>query len=347
MYRPQIAVVDSGVDQKNREIMQHVVQGFSFTQDTRKNIIVESDDYDDTFGHGTNCIDCILQLAELAQFYPIRIVNKSGKTTSELLLEALGKCKDLSVDIICLSLSVTRLLDPMIDHELEKVCRELEAQGKLICASECNNIKNTIPAVYGSVIGVGELPYNAEKKIIVDRNKKIQVKADILPIFVAGKRGRYNFFKGTSKSNAYIAGILARAMQVENGLDSVEKALEILENVEETPENLETQNVGMLQTDELGQVVLEKIRNNLWKFGCDASLDEICKYPFLSEVTGINFFNFYDFIKELYIDLKITEPDYHEIKIGDVCILYNLVEYLKRKVRYEKKECGIGADKKL
>ena len=30
MYSPKVAVVDSGVDTQNQEIMQHVIQGFSF-----------------------------------------------------------------------------------------------------------------------------------------------------------------------------------------------------------------------------------------------------------------------------------------------------------------------------
>ena len=30
MYSPKVAVVDSGVDTQNQDIMQHVIQGFSF-----------------------------------------------------------------------------------------------------------------------------------------------------------------------------------------------------------------------------------------------------------------------------------------------------------------------------
>ena len=29
MYSPKVAVVDSGVDTQNQEIMEHVIQGFS------------------------------------------------------------------------------------------------------------------------------------------------------------------------------------------------------------------------------------------------------------------------------------------------------------------------------
>lgn len=150
--------------------------------------------FDDVFGHGTNCIDCILQFAEQAQFYPIKIVNELGKTTSSLLLAALEKCRELPVDLICLSLSVTQMLNPAMEKELRDICNDLEKQGKIICASECNNAKDTIPAIYKSVIGVGELLPDAKKKVLVDRAASVQVLADISPIFVAGKSGRYNFF---------------------------------------------------------------------------------------------------------------------------------------------------------
>jgi DNA-binding transcriptional MocR family regulator len=52
------------------------------------------------------------------------------------------------------------------------------------------------------VIGVGKLLPDAKKKILVDRAANVQVLADISPIFVAGKSGRYNFFKATSNVKA-------------------------------------------------------------------------------------------------------------------------------------------------
>ena len=45
MYSPKVAVVDSGVDTQNQEIMQHVIQGFSFQKSAEDNGIVESDHY--------------------------------------------------------------------------------------------------------------------------------------------------------------------------------------------------------------------------------------------------------------------------------------------------------------
>lgn len=92
---------------------------------------------------------------------------------------------------------------------------------------------------------------------------------------------------------------------------------------------------------------MEKVHRRLFEFGCKSSLDEISRYPFLSQITGVNFFNFYDFISGIYRELKITKPDYHAIKVGDVCTLYNLVEHLRRNVCYEEKECCFGADTKV
>lgn len=46
-------------------------------------------------------------------------------------------------------------------------------------------------------------------------------------------------------------------------------------------------------------------------------------------------------------ELKITKLEYHTIKVGDVCTLYNLVEHLRRNVCYEEKECCFGADTKV
>lgn len=347
MYNPKVAIIDSGVDKDNKSIMRHVVQGFAFEKNIEENKILESFNYDDVFGHGTNCADYILQMADMAQLYPIKIVNKLGKTTCELLVAALRKCMNLPIDIICVSLSVTQVINADIEKELQDTCRDIAEQGKIICASECNNMGNSIPAIYDSVIGVKALDNNVKKKIVVNKDTSVQVMTDISPVFVAGKSGKYNFFKGTSKANAYIVGVLTALMQRGKRLGNMDQALNQLKDVDSTPETIEKESLGKIQSDELGKMILQEIQEVLLKFGCTYSMDEVRKYPFISKITGVNFFNFYEFISVLYEKLGITECDYHLIKIGDVCTLYNLIEHLKGKMCHEKKECSIGTNKKI
>lgn len=347
MYNPKVAVIDSGVDIENQAIMQQVLAGFSFERDPKRNIIIESSDYNDIYGHGTNCIDYILQLADNTNFYSIKIVNECGKTTTDLLIHALNKCKELPVDIICLSLSVTVEIDFSNESKLHKVCNELNEKGILICASDCNNIRDTMPAIFESVIGVKEGCINAKNRISVNRYEKVQIQADISPVFVAGKSGRYNFFKGTSKANVYIAGLLAGFMQQGKKFGNIEDALNELEKIKEAPIVLDEKKLGQLPADELGRNILSDIQKILIKFGCTSKIEEICKYPFFSNITGITFFNFFDFIIEIYRELNITECDYHEIKIEDVCTLYNLVGHLRRKIGYEAEKYSLGTDKKI
>ena len=194
-------------------------------------------------------INCGIFLA-LKLIYIMMLLLGKGEEFYPTLLE---KCRELPVDLICLSLSVTQMLNSAMEKELRDICNDLEKQGKIICASECNNAKDTIPAIYKSVIGVGELLPDAKKKVLVDRAASVQVLADISPIFVAGKSGRYNFFKGTSKGNAYVAGILARAMQTAPNIKSIQEALNILEKTDDPLEEIDLEYVGKLQTDEVGQ----------------------------------------------------------------------------------------------
>lgn len=345
MYNPKVAVIDSGVDKTNKSLLKHIINGYAL--DIEENKIIESADYEDTYGHGTNCIDYILQIASMAQFYPIKIINKEGKTTSRLLIEALRKCIDLPLDIICVSLSITSAIDKDVEKGLQDICSELAGQGKIICVSESNNIKNSIPAIYDSVIGVSGIEDNAENRIIVNKKAPIQVMADISPVFVAGKPGQYNFFKGTSKGNAFIAGILSELLQRGKCLNNLEQALNELQNVYIEPEVIEKESLGKIQSDELGIVILKQIQEVLIRFGCEYTMEEVSKYPFISKITGVNFFNFFDFITNLYDMLGIKESDYHCIKIGDVCTLYNLIEYLKGKMCYEKDQYGVRANKKI
>ena len=68
MYSPKVAVVDSGVDTQNQEIMEHVIQGFSFQKSAEEDGVIEEKNFDDVFGHGTNCFFFILNVAEQENF---------------------------------------------------------------------------------------------------------------------------------------------------------------------------------------------------------------------------------------------------------------------------------------
>ena len=71
------------------------------------------------------------------------------------------------------------------------------------------------------------------------------------------------FFKGTSKGNAYVAGLLARAMQTAPNIKSIQEALNILEKIDDTLEEIDLECVGKLQTDEVGQMILEKVHRRI------------------------------------------------------------------------------------
>lgn len=43
MYSPKVAVVDSGVDTQNQEIMEHVIQGFSFQKSAEEDGVIEEE----------------------------------------------------------------------------------------------------------------------------------------------------------------------------------------------------------------------------------------------------------------------------------------------------------------
>ena len=53
MYSPKVAVVDSGVDTQNQEIMEHVIQGFSFQKSAEEDGVIEEKNFDGTSGHDT------------------------------------------------------------------------------------------------------------------------------------------------------------------------------------------------------------------------------------------------------------------------------------------------------
>lgn len=342
MYRPYVAVIDSGIDLRNKELKSCLKSGMRL-QYSDYSFVEESLDYNDDYGHGTNCVDLIHSLCPQAVFFSIKIVNDSGQSTSELLIAALKKCTRMPIKIICVSLSVTKK-NCFGGNILEDVCKELNSQGKIICVSAHNTTANSIPASYRSVLGVGA-DYHLEKGLRLERNQAIQVIADGRPVFMAGKNGRFNFFKGTSKANAYVTGLVARQL-CESPDDNLAKILDKLEIMADKQNYVLPMEYhrGQLQQDEEGQRILDSIAFVLKQvLGCTKQLEVISNNPLISKTTGLNYFNFFDFIQILYRKNGITEPDYHQLRIAEVCTVYNLTEHIRRKV-YEEKKRSLSTD---
>lgn len=342
MRDDMVIIIDSGIDTTNSELMKHVVGGCGFTY--QAGVIGSDNDINDYNGHGTNCADLILQMNRNIQFYIMRIVNEAGLSYSVLMLEALRKCAEIPARIICMSLSVTTKSCDCED-DIYTACQRLNQQGKLVCISENNDMEGSEPARFDQVIGVRAFYGNPKNTWTIHPRDDIQVITDGNPVFLLGKSGNYNFFKGCSKANAYFASVIAKYQQHETFGNMTETLTRLEADAIERKEDMTMSDLGIgAEPENEEEEQLEKlIQQTITEVsGCRVKLAILRQLPIMCQITGISFFNFYELIKIVYQKLELAVGDFHRLDADDICTLYRLRKFLKERIRDEEKKQSAG-----
>lgn len=188
--KPIVVVIDSGIDSK---IVNNV------TMDVLKK------GEEDKCGHGTACAMIIKSIAPKVDIISIPLLDENIEATSIELEKALSFCQEIDCNIINLSLSVTNLYT----NNLKKICMKLHRQGKIIVSSVTNRKYSSIPASYDTVIGVRGKVFSSPMTYWFNKRDKIQLIADMTPVFTDFRLNRYFMFSGNSKAAALASGVIA------------------------------------------------------------------------------------------------------------------------------------------
>ncbi len=329
MHNNLIIIIDSGIDIKNKNLMDHVVGGCHYKYENGE---IQIDDHiDDCFGHGTNCADIILEMNSDALFFIIKIIDDEGLSYSELMLESLKKCLQIPARVICMSLSITTDTCKL-ERKMYDACMQLNKQGKIVCISENNEKEHSEPARFDQVIGV-KAYYGGRKNIwIINEKADIQVTTDGNPVFVMGKKGEYNFFKGCSKANAFFVAVIMNYFR-DGGINNMNDALNVLKRgAVESVEIPEEQDfgIGNVPQTELDIQIENTIIDAIYEIsGCKPKIEELRELPIMCKITGISFFNFYKFLMIIFTKSGIHWTDFHQLDANDICTLYRLRQFVK------------------
>lgn len=210
--KPIIAIIDSGIA-KDVPFAKKIIGGIAFY--IKANNLYCSDNIVDECGHGTKCASIIDKYASNAMLYIIKIVDKTSKCSSILLLEALKHLLFVDVSIINISLSVSNSCNTT---DISAILKKLRLQEKIILASVKNRENMSFPANNNNVIGVkGKLMVNNTYNY--DYTRIIEVVANATPIFTLSLRKRYEWFGGNSKATALMSAEIANYFNKEIDLD--------------------------------------------------------------------------------------------------------------------------------
>ncbi|MDX3714328.1 type VII secretion-associated serine protease mycosin [Streptomyces europaeiscabiei] len=224
----QVAVIDTGVDVKNRQLTQAVDASKGANYLPAENLKGEKIDRGndqgttDTVGHGTRVAGIIaarplkgtgfVGLAPDAEIIPVKQNNAEGDGTALTLASSIRYAVDEGADVINISQDTANAVKP--DARLEAAVDHALVNDVVVVASAGNdglggNVKVTYPASYKGVLAVAASDRNNERASFSQSGDFVGVAAPGVDMISTVPGGGHCSDNGTSFSAPYVAGVAA------------------------------------------------------------------------------------------------------------------------------------------
>ncbi len=230
----KVAVIDTGVDDKNPQLKGKVDAGPDLLTDTLrkkgKQLPATNSSTEDNVGHGTKVAGIIaaapvpgigfVGLAKDARIYAIRQNDAEGNGDVSSLIEAVDKAIEAKVDVINISQDVRVQIDPNKsenqdrfdnDQALKAAMERADKAGIVVVASSGNDGVEgpTFPAAYPTVLSVGASDRNNERAPFSQYGDFVKVAAPGVDMLSTVPGHGQCTDNGTSFSAPYVSGLAA------------------------------------------------------------------------------------------------------------------------------------------
>jgi subtilisin family serine protease len=199
----KVAVIDTGIDTEHPEL-KHAIKK---TIDLRGH----TGNVNDEFGHGTHVAGLIAGLntgvAPSSELYIAKVLDDYGFGDMMNIMDGITFAINHEVDILCMSLGITRELPMAVKQRLLKAHK----QGiSIVCASGNRGFNGlNYPSFYDEIIAVGGIDKNLERASFSNYGKELDVVAPAVDILSTYKDGKYARLTGTSMATPLVAGGIA------------------------------------------------------------------------------------------------------------------------------------------
>jgi len=237
----RVALLDTGVDAKHRNLKNNVKRGVSFVENVSS--------CDDDNGHGTHCAgilaahitnngEGIYGVAPEASVYPVKVLNYVGTGFVSTIAVGLEWCFQNKIDVVSMSFRLPGGDGP--SPALKQACERLWEQGCLLVAAVGNDLEEKggkelgvgYPGRYNCVLGVGATNRYDTIAEFSNRGKGLDLVAPGVAILSTYRNNRYRELSGTSQACPHVAGVAALLKAYRKSLTNEEIKRIILETAD-------------------------------------------------------------------------------------------------------------------
>lgn len=226
-----VCVVDSGIDKTHPDLINNIIGGRNFVVIKGS---VDPTKWNDDNGHGSHVAGTIaaednsigaIGVAPKAKLYGVKVLNQRGSGYLSDVADGVTECVRAGAKVINMSLGASG--DPTLDSPMKTAILNAQAAGVIVvvaAGNEGQDIKNTIPAGYPSVIAVAAIDntdqFASWSNFGLDSN---DVSAPGVSIYSTWKGGQYNTISGTSMASPHVAGVAALHLSAQSaGLKTID-----------------------------------------------------------------------------------------------------------------------------
>jgi thermitase len=203
-----IAILDTGVDSDNEDLVDNLIPGYNFISDTT--------DTEDDHDHGTHVAGIaaavidnekgIAGLAGHASIMPVKVIGKDGKYYNSDLAAGIIYAADNGAQIINMSMGGDNS-----SSDLEQAVNYAWNAGVFLCAAAGNDReeRSDYPAACEHVMSVAASTPGDSRWSLSNYGETVQIYAPGLDIYSTMRGGYYDYRSGTSMACPQVAGLAA------------------------------------------------------------------------------------------------------------------------------------------
>jgi len=227
-----VALIDSGVDTKNRELKGKLIEGFDFIKNKKE--------VSDENGHGTHVAGILAGNSSSSLIMPLKVSDGKNVKLSNVV-KAVKYAADNGAKIINLSLGLkaeSKALKEAVKYAVEKDVILVAAAGNE------NSSEKFFPAALPEVIAVAAINNQDEKVFISNFGDWVDFSGKGQDVLSLDLEGGYVYKTGTSQAAPLVSAKIADLYLKENF--DLEKTMSALKKLSKKPSGKYADSLGMV-----------------------------------------------------------------------------------------------------